>query len=1061
MSGRSATDLVSSADGDITPDELTSTGGVVSTYLYTDPLIELLDESEQPQYCRRAEKLGEFDTSEKNTDADTGVDNAVQKIPDEIDGRAYVLITDTRLLYIAGCADGDIVRSFAYDKLLDVRIESAGSTGSLWWRTPMHTVVIRTVEGTEFRTQIHDESEQLSSYITSRIESLGGANTLHDEIKQIAQKIGHIPSSADVIKYGAYPSAGYASSYGSIETAIAATDLSTVATTQLTEAVTAAIDLCTIVTQQEPERTSPESVPSETKTPAPSREESIETIDSDTTSKTEPMRDIETNASTNGERQSESADNVSNTADSESLRETLITELTEINMRLDRPVAPYHIAMHGSHTATQYQHVFGSWDNVGDVADVSLKTPSWRDAVREELRWYRTKSNTAVVTLDELYDAMEMHLKLLFPDNNNIRAKIRQQLQRLRDDGDIEFRDARGTYQILCDPIQSVDVTIDKQQQKTKTTLHDNATEISTQTKGSTRGDLDLVTGLMWSATKSREDAKTALEDGLFDRAEWQLWGAYGTLERTATIADETDDSVRRIAAHKYQISRTFDDIETSAMEQHREHVDQAEAAVTRGIEARDRGEYFDALNAFTTAKDEYATAVDIATAQGLQTKWETEQRYSMVSEYVATTEELSTEQQDNLDSTLDTIYKSLTKTEQYIEVKDVVAARESLAEVRTTLDTVETQLSTSAADDTRRQQYEAARERLSAAQSALESLSDEKNDETAYRRQDLIESLQMLATTIDESPRPELIDLCGDYPTDAYLNAFGSWSEALDAANLDQIDEIARNRRKYTRVEVLNALVDVIEQFGREPSRTEMNTHGAVSSTTVVNRFGNWEKAVEFATDVAGDDIEQDPEPNQQASDAMDDKRSVNTGRVTDQRSNGSDQEAASSETTTVTQTTSDEYATIDAIESNGRFDRPIPVKVRSVSDTERSRRRETVYIEDLTGTQTDLNIWETHDVTVEWTPGEWYILDEALGKSWTNSDGETKRNLSTTADFTVTHVSERPGKGDARSGTTESTGGSDTTTTTDTTESTEETTPDASEIDILNEIERELNGL
>jgi hypothetical protein len=60
MSGRSATDLVSSADGDITTDELTSTGGFVSTYLYTDPLIDLLDESEQPQYCRRAEKLGEI-----------------------------------------------------------------------------------------------------------------------------------------------------------------------------------------------------------------------------------------------------------------------------------------------------------------------------------------------------------------------------------------------------------------------------------------------------------------------------------------------------------------------------------------------------------------------------------------------------------------------------------------------------------------------------------------------------------------------------------------------------------------------------------------------------------------------------------------------------------------------------------------------------------------------------------------------------------------------------------------------------------------------------------------
>ncbi len=90
-----------------------------------------------------------FDSGEKNTDADTGVDNTVQKIPDEIDGRAYVLITNTRLLYIAGCADGDVVQSFAYENLLDVRIESAGSTGSLWWRTPMHIVVTRTVEGTD------------------------------------------------------------------------------------------------------------------------------------------------------------------------------------------------------------------------------------------------------------------------------------------------------------------------------------------------------------------------------------------------------------------------------------------------------------------------------------------------------------------------------------------------------------------------------------------------------------------------------------------------------------------------------------------------------------------------------------------------------------------------------------------------------------------------------------------------------------------------------------------------------------------------------------------------
>jgi type II restriction enzyme len=46
--------------------------------------------------------------------------------------------------------------------------------------------------------------------------------------------------------------------------------------------------------------------------------------------------------------------------------------------------------------------------------------------------------------LDDIYRHIDM-LKLKYPDNNNIEAKIRQQLQILRDNGYISFL-GRGKY---------------------------------------------------------------------------------------------------------------------------------------------------------------------------------------------------------------------------------------------------------------------------------------------------------------------------------------------------------------------------------------------------------------------------------------------------------------------------------------------------------------------------------------------------------------------------------------------------------------------------------------
>ncbi|AHG00718.1 hypothetical protein HALLA_05705 [Halostagnicola larsenii XH-48] len=73
---------------------------------------------------------------------------------------------------------------------------------------------------------------------------------------------------------------------------------------------------------------------------------------------------------------------------------------------------------------------------------------SWLDAMRLELERFQEQKGESVATLGELYDFSEHRLSIQFPDNNHVRAKIRQQLQRLRDQDEVEFLDEQGTYRI-------------------------------------------------------------------------------------------------------------------------------------------------------------------------------------------------------------------------------------------------------------------------------------------------------------------------------------------------------------------------------------------------------------------------------------------------------------------------------------------------------------------------------------------------------------------------------------------------------------------------------------
>jgi putative restriction endonuclease len=73
---------------------------------------------------------------------------------------------------------------------------------------------------------------------------------------------------------------------------------------------------------------------------------------------------------------------------------------------------------------------------------------TWTEAVRNELMRYKDGNESGELTLQKFYDFSEDRLAAQYPDNNHVRAKIRQVLQQLRDDGEIVFVDNAGKYEL-------------------------------------------------------------------------------------------------------------------------------------------------------------------------------------------------------------------------------------------------------------------------------------------------------------------------------------------------------------------------------------------------------------------------------------------------------------------------------------------------------------------------------------------------------------------------------------------------------------------------------------
>jgi type II restriction enzyme len=86
--------------------------------------------------------------------------------------------------------------------------------------------------------------------------------------------------------------------------------------------------------------------------------------------------------------------------------------------------------------------VLAKWKGTLFLRRTGLESRGWLIEVMKSVEMI----GRAEFTLDDVY-AFEARLSAIFPNNNNVRPKIRQQLQVLRDNGFLEFT-GRGTYRL-------------------------------------------------------------------------------------------------------------------------------------------------------------------------------------------------------------------------------------------------------------------------------------------------------------------------------------------------------------------------------------------------------------------------------------------------------------------------------------------------------------------------------------------------------------------------------------------------------------------------------------
>lgn len=165
MGNKSPEELANNSKGNVEVKNLTKTGHVLSTYLYDSPLIGYLNKGEQPEYIFSSSKAG-YEVIDPNGD---------KREQSDVDGKSYILLTDSRIIYVSGKKEGDEKISLAYEDITSINIQDPYLVIKLQsgkkWKLPLYSDI----------SGERDTANSAVQYVANNVDNIGEIKAQNNE----------------------------------------------------------------------------------------------------------------------------------------------------------------------------------------------------------------------------------------------------------------------------------------------------------------------------------------------------------------------------------------------------------------------------------------------------------------------------------------------------------------------------------------------------------------------------------------------------------------------------------------------------------------------------------------------------------------------------------------------------------------------------------------------------------------------------------------------------------------------------------------------------------------
>ncbi|WP_435319011.1 homing endonuclease associated repeat-containing protein [Haloarchaeobius sp. TZWSO28] len=350
---------------------------------------------------------------------------------------------------------------------------------------------------------------------------------------------------------------------------------------------------------------------------------------------------------------------------------------------------------------------------------------------------------------------------------------------------------------------------------------------------------------------KFLDEIKNATDGGEYSRAIGYTGPVRQQLTKAETFAEKLEtDATEQIHSREERLDRLTEAVtQARQREDFEQQLRKVERTIAEGVEADAQEAFTEAARAYDEAYVSLEEALELAKAAAYPEEWELEQRLEQLESARRAALEQRDEDWERRCETAKThisrATRELDRAGQHLDVGDDgaaynshQAAREAVEEARAVLQTGLVPSSRDIWED------------VGASQARVDELADELSsrgiDRPMVSHDELLAYLKELAIIFNEPPSSQFVRNYGVYRVDEYVEVFGSWSDALEAANLDAVS--SRQRRQYSRTDILDSILSVADELDRLPEKGDFNELGEMSTATVTKRFGTWEAAIALA---------------------------------------------------------------------------------------------------------------------------------------------------------------------------------------------------------------------